>query len=180
MAQQKPEATREAIHVEYVHGTATVAELAQKHGIKLSTITGWAATDMWAQQRKEAQKALMIEANKRAFEKRLKELQDWNSGDMILAKAIRNQVADILKRAQTAKENNPNSKDAIIHPDHLNTLARVIEATQRIVRTALGVGEAATIEPTDAESEGVTSVKVIIKDGRIRKNIGDESAEDES
>jgi hypothetical protein len=140
--------------------------LAEEMGLPESTVSKWIGDGGWVDERKAVTARVTAEAIKANVAKRIRDLSDWNAGDLVLARAIRSQVSDHLVKAQDAKKRNP-AISATISVKDLQILASIVETTQRIGRNALGVGDGGKIDESGLE-EQVASITVRVKDGRVR------------
>jgi len=125
------------LQTEYVHGTMTMRELAEQHGIKSAGVMRRAANEKWEAQRKQQSAAVSKLVTANLTESRADDLSRFNADDLNVARALRSQVAAHIRHAQAG-----NGK---IPPAELRALAASAEASQRIGRLALGV-------PTDNKS----------------------------
>ena len=166
---EKP--SKDLLHVEYVNSMMSGSELAEKWGLPETTVRKWISDGDWAHERRALSKKIAKEANEQQIAKRVKDLAEWNSVDLAIAKDLRAQVRDILDKANRAKAEAAKvgfvvHKDDLISPNDLRTLAAIVETTQRIGRIALGVSDAGKIEQWEEEIGTVESVTVRAVSGR--------------
>lgn len=117
-----------ALKIEFVHSSASLADMAQRHGIKLPTLRKYAERHGWNSEKVAAEQVAVAAANAQAARERVSELTAFNADDLKIAKAIRSQVAKKIMAAG----------DKIIAMNELRILASAAEAAQRIGRLALG------------------------------------------
>ena len=115
------------IRLRFVHQNATLADLAEQHGLKLDTISKRAQRDGWYDERAKAEQEAYAAAAAKAAKDRAKDLADFNRDDLKIAKAVRARVAQKLANA-TAK----------MTASELRQLAGAAETAQRVGRLALG------------------------------------------
>jgi transposase-like protein len=115
------------LQTEYVHGTMTMRELADRHGIKAAGVMRKAAIEKWDEKRKQEAANVSKAATERVRESRIDELAHFNAEDLEIAKRIRKQVEQHMAFAPD------------VNPAELRALAASAEAAQRIGRLALGV-----------------------------------------
>lgn len=120
-----------ALKLEYVNGSMSLRELADKHDIKSAGVMKRAASEGWDDERKQISAKVSAEAQAILDEQRPNELARFNEDDLRVAKAIRSQVATHISKAQQDKR--------VLSANELRTLAGAAEAAQKMGRLALGV-----------------------------------------
>lgn len=113
-----------ALRLEYVHGTATMRELADKHGIKAAGLMRRAAKEGWDAERKQKSAEVSKAASATLTMSRAEELARFNADDLKMARAIRAKAAQMMATATT--------------PAALRALAGAVDTAQRVGRLALG------------------------------------------
>lgn len=111
-----------AIRLEYVHGTATLSELAERYGIYPATLTARADKENWAEERRQHQersRAVTSQDNDAAAL-----LARFNEDDLTVARAIRAKAAQMIQATTT--------------PAEIAALAKVMDIAHKIGRVALG------------------------------------------
>ena len=112
------------LRLEYVHGTATMRELADKHGIKAAGLMRRAAKEGWDAQRKQESAKVSKAAWEALGDTRAEELAKFNADDLKMARAIRAKAAQMMASANT--------------PSDLRALASAVDTAQKVGRLALG------------------------------------------
>lgn len=112
------------LRLEYVHGTVTMRELAEKHGIKAAGLMRRAAKEGWDAQRKQESAKVSKAAWEALGETRAEELAKFNADDLKMARAIRAKAAQMMASAST--------------PSDLRALASAVDTAQKVGRLALG------------------------------------------
>ena len=84
-----------ALRVEYVHGSATMRELADKHGIKSAGLMRRAAKEGWDAERKQESAKVSKAAGTLLADTRVDELAKFNADDLKMARAIRAKAAAV-------------------------------------------------------------------------------------
>lgn len=110
-----------AIRLEYVHGTATLAELAERHGIYPATLTARADKENWSDERHHYERSRAMvgqDADVAAL------LARFNEDDLTVARAIRAKAAQMIQGTTT--------------PAEIAALAKVMDIAHKIGRVALG------------------------------------------
>jgi transposase-like protein len=115
------------LKLEYVQTRITIAELAEKHGLKPETVKKQAERHRWGMERLKFEQIALAEAAEAASKERITELLQFNRDDLRVAKAIRARCA---RRLAVVGEDIPASE--------LRLIASAAEAAQRIGRLALG------------------------------------------
>jgi hypothetical protein len=111
-----------AIRLEYVHGTATLAELAERHGIYPATLTTRADKENWADERRHHQERSRAVIGQDQDVASL--LARFNEDDLTVARAIRAKAAQMIQGTTT--------------PAEIAALAKVMDIAHKIGRVALG------------------------------------------
>jgi uncharacterized protein YjcR len=114
------------IKFDYVHGGVSQADLAERYGIKLATITKRIERERWSDMRVEAEQRAFADAAAEASKRRVKELASFNEDDLKIARAIRARVANRLKDTEKA-----------MTVGELRMLSATAESAQRMGRLAL-------------------------------------------
>jgi hypothetical protein len=143
MAKRPPE-FYEAIRLEYVNGSMSAKELAAKHGLPPRGLEKRVTRYNWSDERRKVALEAANRAQATITDQRAKELADWNTDDVRLARALRSQVARTL---HALTQNN-----RVVGTETLRNLTIAAEATQRIGRLALG---ASTGKIAFDDSEGL-------------------------
>jgi hypothetical protein len=112
------------IRTEYIHGSLTMRELADKHGIKAAGLMRRAANEGWEAQRKQESAKVSKAAGDVLAVTRTDELSKFNADDLRMARAIRAKAAQMLPGAGS--------------PADLAALARAVDTAQKVGRLALG------------------------------------------
>jgi len=110
-----------AIRLEYVHGTATLAELAERHGIYPATLAARVDKENWSEDRRhhqERSRAVGQDGDVAAL------LARFNEDDLTVARAIRAKAAQMIQGTTT--------------PAEIAALAKVMDIAHKIGRVALG------------------------------------------
>ncbi len=113
-----------ALRTEYVHGSLTFKELAEKHGLKDGTVRQRAHREGWEAERNATSRAVTQAAQERLTESRSAQLAKFNEDDLRVARAIRARAAAMLGNVQ--------------QPADLRALASAMDTAQKIGRLALG------------------------------------------
>lgn len=113
-----------AIRTEYVHGTDTMRDLADKHGIKAAGLMRRAAKEGWDAERKQKSAEVSKAASANLTGSRVDELTKFSADDLKMARAIRAKAAQMLQSANT--------------PADLRALAGAVDTAQKVGRLALG------------------------------------------
>lgn len=113
-----------ALRLEYVHGTDTMRELAEKHGIKAAGVMRRAAKEGWDSERKQKSAEVSKTASAVLTESRTDDLAKFNADDLKMARAIRAKAAQMMQTATT--------------PSQLQALAAAVDKAQKVGRLALG------------------------------------------
>lgn len=124
-----------ALKLEYTHGTVTMRELADKHGIKSAGVMRRAAKEGWEAERKQESAKVSKAANEVLGEDRAARLAKFNDQDAKIAEAL---------KAKAAKFLNSDSID----PQDLGALSRVFDTAQKMGLLALGAATANTTVST--------------------------------
>lgn len=123
-----------AIRTEYVNGTLTVAAIAKKFGVSESSAEKRASREKWKEERQQKSEYVQKEANSVLVTARIAELSKFNEDDLVVARALRSQVAASITKAKNEKRD--------LGANELRALASAAEASQRIGRLALGASTA--------------------------------------
>jgi uncharacterized protein YjcR len=113
-----------AIKTEYVHGTDTMRELAEKHGIKAAGLMRRAANEGWDAERKQKSAEVSKTVSDSLVSSRAEDLAKFNADDLMMARAIRAKAAKLMANANT--------------PADLRALAGAVDTAQKVGRLALG------------------------------------------
>ena len=113
-----------ALKTEYVHGTATMRELAEQKGIKAAGLMRRAAKEGWDAERKQKSAQVSRAAGESLTGTRVDELAKFNADDLKMARAIRAKAAQMMVKANT--------------PADLRALAGAVDTAQKVGRLALG------------------------------------------
>ena len=123
------------LRLEYTHGSITLRELADKHGIKSAGVMRRAANEGWEAERKQESAKVSKAANEVLGEDRAARLAKFNDHDAKIAEALKAKAAKML-----------NADD--IAPNELNALSRVFDTAQKMGLLALGAATANTTVTT--------------------------------
>ena len=113
-----------AIQTEYVHGTDTMRDLADKHGINAAGLMKRAASEGWDAERKQKSAEVSKTASESILADRVAELAAFNAADLVMAKAIREKAETMMAQVSSAPE--------------LRALAAAVDTAQKVGRLALG------------------------------------------
>lgn len=113
-----------SIRTEYVNGSMTYKDLADKHKLKDGTVRQRGNRDGWDKERDELTRRVTQEAQERLVEDRAATLSKFNEDDLRVARAIRAQAGRLLS--------------GVSSPSDLRALASSFEVAQKIGRLALG------------------------------------------
>lgn len=114
-----------AIKLEYVHGTETMRELAERKGIKAAGLMKRAASEGWEAERKQKSAEVSKTVSDALTEAKVDELSAYNAADLQAAKEIR---AKALLMMQSASS-----------PADIRAVAGSVETASKVARLALGV-----------------------------------------
>ncbi len=117
-----------ALETEYVHGTMSMRELAESHGIKSAGLMRRAASEKWDEQRKQKSAAVSKVVSSVLTELRIDELTTFNLADLGYAKTLQEKAESMMKSVDS--------------PQALLAIAKTFDAAQKIGRLALGVSTA--------------------------------------
>jgi hypothetical protein len=124
----RPKLDYASLRIEFVNSNTSLAQMADRHDVKLPTLRKYAERHGWHAERVKAEQLAVAAASDKAARERVSELVAFNADDLKIAKAIRAKVAK--KIASTG--------DNIIPMNELRILASAAEAAQRMGRLALG------------------------------------------
>lgn len=124
-----------ALKLEYTHGTATLREIADKHGIKSAGVMRRAANEGWDAARKQESAKVSRAANEVLGDDRAARLAKFNDQDAKIAEALKAKAAKLLGRDT-------------IDPSELSALSRVFDTAQKMGLLALGAATANTTVST--------------------------------
>jgi hypothetical protein len=113
-----------AVKTAYIHGTDTMRELAEKHGIKAAGLMKRAAAEGWDAERKQKSAEVSKAAGALLTGSRVDELAKFSADDLKMARAIRAKAAQMLGGANT--------------PADLRAIAGAVDTAQKVGRLALG------------------------------------------
>jgi hypothetical protein len=116
---------------DYVFGGLTIKEIANKHGKSYATVNSRCSNEKWVELRNEIDSKSLARAEERAISARADSIEDFNSTDLALAKAMKQQAGEIIREAQSSGKPLP--------PVNLNSLSNTLRNAQIIGRTALGI-----------------------------------------
>ena len=144
-----------ALKIEYVNGSMSLRELADKHGINSAGVLKRAHREGWDAERHRLSSAVSETAQAALNVTRPTELVEFNTNDIRLAKALKAMVAKALNEAQG---DSPRKR---LTAAELSSLATVAERAQKMGRLALGASTEST-EHTGAAGGpiGITPVPV--------------------
>ena len=114
-----------ALKLEYVHGTATLRDLADKHKIKAAGVMRRAANEGWDAARKQESAKVSTTANASLGDERAQRLARFNDQDAKIAEALKAKAARILNAGEV--------DDRV-----LANLTRIFDGAQKIGLLALG------------------------------------------
>lgn len=126
-----------AIRLEYVNGSMTYAELAERHALKAGTVRQRGNREGWEEQRNAVTRHVTQAAQGELTETRIDELREFNSADLKLARAIRENAVRLLEAGATIDE--ATGEPVPLSPRDLNSIAKAAESAQKVGRLALGV-----------------------------------------
>lgn len=105
-------------------------DVAKRFGIALITIRKKSAAEKWNVRREEIVAKSTLRLQDKIVDQRVKEVDDFNSDDIKLAKAIRAEVARELTKLKQSNK---------LDGDKLMKLASAHEKAQKVARTAMGL-----------------------------------------
>lgn len=114
----------DAIRAEYVSGKASIKRLATKHNVSEPGLEKRAGRERWSEARRKMSEAVISDADTKITEAKVSELADFNASDLRMAKAIRQKVERMLRKAST--------------PQAVRALANAADTAQKVGRLALG------------------------------------------
>ena len=112
------------IQLEYVHGTMSIRELAEKHGTNVSTTLARGHRERWADLREQRQSELYKEAEKKIVKTKAQKLAELNDFTHNLAKIGLNKTMSALQKASDSRD--------------IRALLTSAQAAQQIGRISLG------------------------------------------
>lgn len=112
------------IRTAYVHGSDSMRELAEKHGIKAAGLMRRAANEGWDEERKRHSATISKAASEVITVSQVDELARFNADDLKMARAIRAKAARMMADTLT--------------PQDLRAIAGAVDAAQKVGRLALG------------------------------------------
>lgn len=124
-----------ALKIEYVHGTATLRELADNHKIKAAGVMRRAANEAWDAARKQESAKVSTTANASLGDERAMRLAKFNDHDAKIAEALKAKAAKLLG-------------GVTLDPAGLSALSRVFDTAQKMGLLALGAATANTTVST--------------------------------
>lgn len=113
-----------AIRLEYINGSMSQRELADKHGINPAGLMKRASKEGWEAERQQKSAEVSRASQEQITEDRVNVLTKFNEDDLRMARAIRAKAASMLKNLET--------------PSELRAVAGAADLAQRIGRLALG------------------------------------------
>lgn len=114
-----------SIKLEYVHGTETMRELAERKGIKAAGLMRRAAQEGWEAERKQKSAEVSKTVSGLIIAERVDELAEYNAADLSAAKRIREKALMML--------------DSTDSPNEVKALSGAIDTASKVARLALGV-----------------------------------------
>lgn len=123
-----------ALRIEYINTPVTMQELADKNGLKLSTVTVRASREKWGEERSKSWQNVAEAANADLASRRAEELAKFNEEDLALAKKIREKASLMMEEANT--------------PQDLKALSGAVDTAQKVGRLALGANTESSIVTT--------------------------------
>ena len=126
-----------AIRLEYVNGSMTYAELAERHALKPGTVRQRGNREGWEEQRNATTRHVTQAAQGELTETRVAELAEFNRADLDLARKIRERAVQMLAEDMTTDE--ATGEPVALSPRDLNAIAKAAESAQKVGRLALGV-----------------------------------------
>lgn len=123
-----------ALRIEYINTPVTMQELADRNGLKLSTVTVRASREKWSEERSKASQKVAEVANSDIASRRAEELSKFNEEDLELAKKIRIKAACMLEETTS--------------PADLKALSGAIDTAQKVGRLALGANTESSVVST--------------------------------
>lgn len=127
LARRKTDTDWTALRLEYINGTLSLRDLADKHGVNHNTILARSAREKWEDKRKQLQSTAITVAQEKLTEDRIEQLLQFSAKDIELAILAKEKVELFLKSLQEATE-----------AQTLNTLTNALATAQKIGRLALG------------------------------------------
>lgn len=113
-----------AIRLEYINGSMSQRELADKHGINPAGLMKRASKEGWEAERQQKSAEVSRASQEQITEDRVNVLIKFNEDDLRMARAIRAKAASMIKNLET--------------PSELRAVAGAADLAQRIGRLALG------------------------------------------
>jgi len=154
--------------------TLSARDIAERLGTCTeNAVNGWSKKFNWHEKREAHFAEISRQVEQKSLVQRVNALVEWNQNDLILAKEIRRQAAVLI---QTLRNTPSGQKYIPGHSINLRTIAQVLELTQRIARTAIGIGHkgfngVGDYSPDEMEADdSITSVTVNIRSARIRQD----------
>lgn len=120
-----------ALKLEYVHGTETLRDIADRHGIKSAGVMRRAANEGWDAARKQESAKVSKMASISIGEDRAARLVKFNEQDAKIAEELKSKAAKLLGGVD-------------VNSAELNSLARVFDTAQKMGLLALGAATANT------------------------------------
>ena len=121
----------EMLKTEFVLGSDTYRQIAERHGIKATAVSKRAQREKWSEARQKKSREVAETAVAQVTERRTNELVEFNEADLKIAKALRGMVARRINEAQQG-----HGKLTAVE---LRSLASTAAEAQRMGRLALGV-----------------------------------------
>jgi hypothetical protein len=119
-----------AIRVEYVNGTCTMRELAEKYGIKPAGVMQRAFREGWDAERKQLSAIVIKAISESVTEDRIATLARFNAEDVAAAEQVRQKALEMMA--------------TVANPSDLRAIAGAIDTAQKVARLALGAETANT------------------------------------
>ncbi len=99
-----PKPDWQAIEVEYVNGTMTFDELAEKHSVKPGTVRARASRNDWGEKRSKAQQSVTEGATENLVGVRTKELTKLDTNALKITKATQKLMAKALQKLDAGEK----------------------------------------------------------------------------
>lgn len=121
----------EVIRSEYISSSISIREIADKYECSADALEKRAGREQWTEQRRKMSAEVQAKADAEIAEKRAQMLIEFNEQDLLVAKALRNQIK---KHINDALE-----KGEALNTHDIRRLASAAADAQKIGRLALGV-----------------------------------------
>ena len=113
-----------ALKLEFVNGSETLGEVAERHGLKSAAVRKRAEREGWQAARHTASHVVTQAASERLLTSRADELAKFNDDDIRLAHALKARAEELMA--------------GNLSPNDLRALAGVMDTAQKVGRLALG------------------------------------------